>query len=74
MLSFLCGVEVLATPMGLLLSQQKHVIDLLRKHNMLSSKPVFIPLPLGTSPTAKDDTPSVNATMYHQVVDGLQHL
>ena len=74
MLSFLCGVEVLATPMGLLLSQQKYVIDLLRKHNMLSSKPISISLALGTSLTAKDDTASVNATMYRQVVDGLQHL
>ena len=35
LLSDFCGVEVLATSSGLLLSQQKYVIDLLSKHNML---------------------------------------
>ena len=71
MLSFFCGVEVLATPMGLLLSQQKYVIDLLSKHNMLGSKPVSTPLVIGTSLTANDGTVSINATMYSQVVGGL---
>ena len=73
-LSFFCGVEVLATPMGLLLAQQKYVIDLLSKHNMLGSKPVSTPLVIGTSLTANDGTVSINATMYSQVVGGLQHL
>ena len=48
-LSFFCGVEVLVTSTGLLLSQQKYVIDLLSKHNMLNSKPVSTPLVVGTS-------------------------
>ena len=73
-LCFFVGVEVLATPTGLLLSQQKYVIDLLSKHNMLVSKPVSTSLAIGTSLTAKDGTASVNATMYRQVVGGLQHL
>ena len=41
--SFFYGVEVLATSTGLLLSQQKYVIDLLSKHNMLDSKPISTP-------------------------------
>ena len=71
-LSYFCGVEVLAT--GLLLSQQKYVIDLLSKHNMLDSKLISTPLAVGTSLTANDGTATVNATMYRQVIDGLQHL
>ena len=74
MLSFFCGVEVLTTPVGLLLSQQKYVIDLLRKHNMLGSKPVSTLLVVDTSLTTKDGTAPVNATMYCQVVGGLKHL
>ena len=74
MLSFFCGVEVLATSTGLLLSQHKYVIDLLSKHNMLDSKPVSTSLAIGTSLIAKDGTVPVNATMYRQVVGGLQHL
>ena len=62
-LSFFCGVEVLATSMGLLLSQQKYVIDLLSKYNMLDSKPDFTQLVVGTSLTTKDGTVPVKATM-----------
>ena len=73
-LSYLCGVEIFAISPSLPLSQQKYVIDLLSKHNMLESKPVSTPLAVGTSLTPKDRTASINATMYRQVVSGLQHL
>ena len=73
-LSYFYGVEVLVTSMSLLLSQQNHVIDLLRKHNMLGSKPVSTPLVVGPSPIAHDGAAPVNATTYCQVVGGLQHL
>ena len=73
-LSFFSSVEFLATSIGLLLSQQKYVIDLLSKHNMLASKHVSTSLIVGTSLTTLDGFASVNATMYHQVVGGLQHL
>ncbi|KAG6536764.1 hypothetical protein ZIOFF_001833 [Zingiber officinale] len=45
-LSLFCGVEVHPTSNGLLLSQQKYVIDLLSKHHMLDSKPVSTPIAL----------------------------
>ena len=64
MLSYYCGVEVLATPTILLLSQKNNVIDLLSKHNMLGSKPVFTHLVVDTSLTTNDGTVPVNATMY----------
>ena len=41
---------------------------------MLGSKPVSTPLAIDTSLTTKDGTVPFNATMYHQVVGGLQHL
>ena len=41
---------------------------------MLDSKPVSTLLAVGTSLTAKGGTASINATMYRQVVGGLQHL
>ena len=55
-LSFFCGVEVLATSTSFLLSQQKYVIDLLSKHNILKSKPVFTSLVVGTSLIVIDGT------------------
>ena len=63
-LSFFYGVKVLVTLTGLLLSQQKYVIDLLCKHNMLGTKPVSTSLVVGTSLTAKDGVAPVNATVY----------
>ena len=63
-LSFFYGVEVLATSTNLLLSQQKYVIDLLSKHNMLDFKPVSTSLDVSTSMTTKDGNALVNATMY----------
>ena len=74
MLSFFCGVEVCPTTDGLVLSQHKFVVDLLQKHHMVDSKPVFMPLPTGTSLTLHDGALPLNATMYRQVVGGLQHL
>ena len=71
MLSFFYGVEVLATSTGLLLYQQKYVIDLLTKHNMLDSKLVSTPLSVITSLIATDGSASVNATIYCHVVNGL---
>ena len=73
-LSFFYGVEVLATLTSLLLSQQKYVIDLLSKHNMLDSKHVSTLLVVGTSLIATDGFMPENATMYRQVVGGLHHL
>ena len=70
-LSYFCGFEVLATSSGLLLSQKKYVNDLLSKHNMLGSKPVFTPLVVGISLIANDGTTPIKATMYHQVIGGL---
>ena len=64
MLSFLYGVEVLATSTGPLLIQQKYVTDLLSKYNMINSKHVSTPLAIGTSLLANDGTALVNATMY----------
>ena len=74
MQSFFCGVDVLATLTGLLLSQQKYSIDLLSKHNILDSQPVSTLLAFDTSLTTTDGSTPVNATMYRQVVASLQHI
>ena len=47
---------------------------LLSKHNMLDFKPVSTPLVISTSLTSNYGTAPINATLYRQVVGGLQHL
>ena len=70
-LSFFCGVEVLVTSTGLLLSEHKYAIDLLSKYNMLDSKPFSTLLVVGISLTANDGPTPINATLYRQVVGSL---
>ena len=70
-MSYFCGVEVLDSSSGLLLSQKKYVIDLLRKHNMLGSKRVSTLLAVGTSLTVNGGTTLVNASIYRQEISGL---
>ena len=41
---------------------------------MIDSKPVSTPLTTGISLTIHDGAAPINATMYRQVVGGLQHL
>lgn len=75
LLTYFCGIEVLPTLDSLLLSKCKYFLDLLAKQNMISSKPIPTPyLATGTPLSAQDGTPPVNATLFHQVLGGLQHL
>ena len=74
LLSFFCGIEVIPKKIGAQLSQHKYIVDLLSKHNMLDSKPVSTPLAVAIQLTAHNGMPLVDATMYRQVVRGLQHL
>ena len=73
-LSFFCGVEVIRDTNGLFLTEQKYIVNLLTKHNMLDSKPVSTPLAMGTSLTIHYGASLVYAPMYHRVVGCLQHL
>ena len=73
-LSFFCGVEVIRDTNGLFLTEQKYIVNLLTKHNMLDSKPVSTPLAMGTSLTIHCGASLVYATMYRGVVGCLQYL
>lgn len=70
-LSFFCGVEVIPSSDGILFSLQKYISDLLAKHNMLDSKPVSTHLSPGVQLVLHDGAPSVNSTMYRQVLGAL---
>ncbi|OIT34754.1 retrovirus-related pol polyprotein from transposon tnt 1-94, partial [Nicotiana attenuata] len=61
-------------PDGIILSQAKYVSDILAAHNMSDCKPVQTPMSSTVSLLLKDDTPSVDATLYRQVLGKLQYL
>lgn len=66
-LSYFLGVEVLSWPGSLFLSQRKYIVDLLARHNMLTSKPTNTPLAVGTSLSLHDGSPPADSTVYRLV-------
>ena len=73
-LGYFLGIEVIPTSAGLFLSQQKYVRDLLKKTNMLDAKGVFTALSSSETLTLYDDSRSIDAILYRQLIDSLQYL
>jgi hypothetical protein len=48
-LNYLLGVEVTPLKIGLLLSQRRYILDLLKRTNMLESKPISSPMSSSSS-------------------------
>ena len=47
------------------------MVDLPNRHKMLDSKPVSMPLAIGSSLSTHDGVSIINATLYSQLVGGL---
>ncbi|KAH7843176.1 hypothetical protein Vadar_013578 [Vaccinium darrowii] len=72
-LHFFLGIEVVTTPKGILLSQQKYAMDLLVKAGMSDCRPCSTP----SSLRHDDDStkaPMSNPEMYRSLVGSLQYL
>ena len=72
-LAYFLGVEVLAHPQGLFLSQKKYIQDLLCKANMEEAKPVATPMATDP-PLTLHGTLLPDPTSYRQLVGSLQYL
>ena len=73
-LNFFLGIEVLPHENGVLLSQRRYILDLLKKTNMLEAKPVNTPMAASTSLSAFDGTSYEDPTLFRSTVGGLQYL
>jgi histone deacetylase 1/2 len=71
---YFLGIELIPTPSGMLLSQHKHIRDVLQRFDMEGAKPA--PTPLSTTATLQlhDGTPSTDATAYRKIIGALQYL
>ena len=67
-LAYFLGIEAHYTSNSLFLSQRKHVKDLLHQLNMVDAKVVSTPLTTIDILKLSISFPSVDATLYHQVV------
>ncbi|XP_019086271.1 PREDICTED: uncharacterized protein LOC109126850 [Camelina sativa] len=73
-LQYFFGIEAKRGPVGLHLSQQKYVIDLLTKTNMFGAKPVTTPMSTTPKLTLRLGTPLSDPTEFRAVVGSLQYL
>uniref|UniRef100_A0A2N9H011 Reverse transcriptase Ty1/copia-type domain-containing protein n=1 Tax=Fagus sylvatica TaxID=28930 RepID=A0A2N9H011_FAGSY len=73
-LNFFLGVEVLSTPHGILLSQQRYIMDLLIRTKMNEAKPITTPMASITSLSAFDGELFPDHTFYKSTMGALQYL
>uniref|UniRef100_A0A2N9EJB6 Reverse transcriptase Ty1/copia-type domain-containing protein n=2 Tax=Fagus sylvatica TaxID=28930 RepID=A0A2N9EJB6_FAGSY len=73
-LKFFLGIEVLPSPTGVLLSQQRYIKDILSCTKMLEAKPVNTPMASSTSLSAYEGEPFPDHTLFCSTIDALQYL
>jgi hypothetical protein len=73
-INYFLGVEVLHDPYGIFLSQRKYILDLLKKSNMLSAKPVTSPMSSSKTLSRFDGEAFHDPSLYRSIVGSLQYL
>jgi hypothetical protein len=73
-LNFFLGIEVLPNAAGVLLSQQRYILDLLKRTKMTDAKPVSTPMASSTTLSAFDGEPFSDQTLFRSTVGALQYL
>jgi hypothetical protein len=75
-LRYFLGIEVAPASSGLVLTQKKYALDLLRRAGMLQCQPVLTPMTVTDRLTSTDGEllSSEDATMYRSIVGGLQYI
>ena len=70
-LHFFLGMEAITTPDGLILSQQRYILNLLRKSNMSGAKPVKSPMSTAHTLSLLFGDPLINPSSCKSLVDAL---
>jgi hypothetical protein len=73
-LHFFLGMEAISTPDRLILSQQRYILDLLRKSNMSDAKPVKSPISIAHTLSLLSGDPLNDPSSYRSLVGALQYL
>ncbi|KAF5447245.1 hypothetical protein F2P56_032813 [Juglans regia] len=73
-LNFFLGIEVVRDKEAIVLSQNRYILDLLKRTNMMDAKPVSSPMATATSLSAFDGEPFLDPTLYRSSVGALQYL
>jgi hypothetical protein len=73
-LTFFLGIEAIRVPLGLVLSQQRYITNLLKKTNMDKAKPVASPMSTIAQLSLFNGDSFSDMTLYRIVVGSLQYL
>jgi hypothetical protein len=73
-LNYFLGVEVLHLQSGLLLSQRRYILDLLKRTNMLEAKLITSPMSTSHTLSAFVGDPMDDPTLFRSTVGSLQYL
>lgn len=73
-LNYFLGVEVTPLKTGLLLSQRRYILDLLKRTNMLEAKSISFPMSSSSSLSAFDGDSMEDPLLYRSTVGSLQYL
>uniref|UniRef100_A0A2N9G7W9 Reverse transcriptase Ty1/copia-type domain-containing protein n=1 Tax=Fagus sylvatica TaxID=28930 RepID=A0A2N9G7W9_FAGSY len=73
-LHYFLGIEVIRNNAGILLSQKRYILDLLKRTHMLEAKPVSSPMASSTSLSAHEGEPFPDQTLFRSTVGALQYL
>jgi hypothetical protein len=73
-LNFFLGIEVVKCSRGVILSQQRYILDLLKRSNMLEAKPVGSPMAASTHLSAFEGEVFNDPTLFRSTVGALQYL
>ena len=73
-LHYFLGIEVIRTPVGILICQRHYVLNLLYKFGLTKCKPVFTPIDQNLKIDADSSTAMCDPTKYRQMIDNLIYL
>lgn len=74
LLYYFIGLQVIQSSYGISIYQQKYALDMLQHFGMLDYKPTPTPFQSGVILTTTCPTPSVDSTLYWQLVGNLLYL
>jgi hypothetical protein len=73
-LNFFLGIEVNRSSTGIFLSQQRYILDILKRTNMIEAKPVSSPMASSTHLSAYEGEIFSDPTLFRSTLGALQYL